>query len=389
MHKKLLIIINVDWFFLSHRLPIALGAMETGYDVHIATGITNHLQEMQSYGLTVHPTILTRGDTSIVKTLILGCQIFKLLSTLKPDILHLVTIKPVLIGGILARLCQIPSVISAISGLGFTFTDKSTKTRLIKKLVSHLYRQAFLHPNLQVIVQNDSDLSILQAITQLPSQRFNLIHGSGIDLERFYPQDYPPGKPVVLLASRMLFSKGIQEFVEAARYLAKVKGVDARFILVGSPDPYNPTSLTTEQLVYWQQEGIVEWWGHRTDMDIVINQAHIIVLPSSYGEGLPKVLIEAAACGRPIITTNIPGCRDAIEANVTGLLVPAKDSCALAAAMESLILDPQRRASMGQAGRQRAEANFAIEDIVSAHLRIYSEIYRSASLTTQATKFSP
>ncbi|QQE64614.1 glycosyl transferase family 1 [Leptolyngbya sp. BL0902] len=379
-------IVNVDWFFLSHRLPIALGAIEAGYEVHIATGITNCLQEMQSYGLRVHPIILTRGDTSVAKTLILGAQILKLLSTLKPDILHLVTIKPVLIGGILARLCRTPSVVSAISGLGFTFTDKSTKANLIKRLVSYLYQQAFGHKNLQVIVQNSNDLVTLQKITKLPEQRFTLLPGSGIDLKKFYPQPYPTGKPIVMLASRMLMSKGVQEFVEAARYLSQEKEVDARFVLVGSPDPYNPTSLTEEQLIHWQQESIIEWWGHRTDMAATINEAHIIVLPSSYGEGLPKVLIEAAACGRPIVTTNIPGCRDAIEANVTGFLVPVKDVDALAAAMESLILDPQQRASMGQAGRQRAEAYFAIEDIVAAHLRIYSEMYRSANLTTQAPK---
>jgi glycosyltransferase involved in cell wall biosynthesis len=355
--------------------------MESGYEVHVATGITNRLREMQSYGLTVHPTILTRGDTSIAKTLVLAVQIFKLLSDLKPDILHLVTIKPVLIGGILARVCQTPSVVSAISGLGFTFTDKSLKAKTIKKLVNYLYCQAFSHSNLRVIVQNNNDLTTLQTLTKLPTHVFSLLPGSGVDLRQFYPQPQPAGKPVVLLASRMLISKGIKEFVEAARYLSAEKALEARFVLVGSPDPHNPTSLTTEQLVQWQQEGIVEWWGHRNDMATVINQAHIIVLPSFYGEGLPKVLIEAAACGRSIITTNIPGCYDAIEPNVTGLLVPAKDSQALASAIKSLVLDPQRRTSMGEAGRRRAESIFAIERIVSAHLRLYDEIYRPVRLS--------
>jgi len=378
MKKKLLIIVNVDWFFLSHRLPIALAAKESGYDVHIATGITNRFREIQSYGLTVHPIILTRGDTSILKTLILAIQIFRLLSDLKPDILHLVTIKPVLIGGILARVCRVPGVVSAISGLGFTFTDKGSKAKIVKMLVSYLSCKAFSHSNLRVIVQNGNDLATLQALTNLPTLAFNLIPGSGVDLRQFCPQPQLAGKPVVLLASRMLISKGIKEFVEAARYLSKEKSVDARFVLVGSPDPYNPASLTTEQLAQWQQEGIVEWWGHRTEMATVINQAHIIVLPSFYGEGLPKVLIEAAACGRPIITTNVPGCYDAIEPNVTGLLVPAKDPQSLASAIRSLILDPQRQTSMGEAGRRRAETIFAIERIVAAHLRIYSEIYRPA-----------
>lgn len=377
MSKKLLFIINVDWFFLSHRLPIALKAINLGYEVHIATGITKHLTQMQSYGLHVHPLSLHRSDTNLISSMKLILEIFHIYKNIRPDIVHLVTIKPVIIGGIAARIARIPSVVSAISGLGFVFTDSSLRARLIRVIANQIYPLALGHPNLCVVVQNPHNLAIIQKIAKLSTKSFKLIPGSGVSLQEFHVQPEPVGIPLVLMASRMLISKGVREFVEAAHHLQS-EGVKARFVLVGDTDPANPASLSKQQLETWHKQSVIEWWGHCTNMPHILAQAHLVVLPS-YGEGLPKVLIEAAACGRPVVTTDIPGCRDAIESQVTGLLVPPNNATSLAAAIKTLLLNPELRISMGAAGRKRAEAIFSIEQIVWDHLDIYDELSQNVA----------
>lgn len=371
--KKLLFVVNVEWFFLSHRLPIALKAIKEGYEVHIATGITNRLVEMESYGLIVHPLSFDRSDSSPFSSFKLLLDILNVYKKVRPDIVHLVTIKSVLIGGLAARIAKIPSVVVAISGLGFTFTDRSLKAKLILIIIERLYRLALSSRNLVVIVQNKDDLATVKKLSQLSDDVFTLLPGSGIDLQEFYPCPYPEGLPVIVMASRMLFSKGVGEFVKASVQLKK-EGIKARFVLVGEPDPANPRSLTKEQLESWHQQEIIEWWGFSSKMAETINKSHIIVLPSYYGEGLPKVLIEASACGRAIITTDIPGCRDAIEPNVTGLLVPPKEVEPLAKAMRYLILNPEICLQIGMEARKRAETIFSIDEIVSAHLEIYQKL---------------
>lgn len=376
MSKKLLFVINVDWFFLSHRLPIALKAIGLGYEVHIATGITKHLTEMESYGLHVHPLSLHRSDTNPFSAVRLVLEIYKIYIKIRPDIVHLVTIKPVILGGILARIARIPSVVAAISGLGFVFTDSSLRARLIQVIASQVYPLSLGHPNLRVVVQNQDNLITIQKIAKLSPKLFKLIPGSGVNLEEFIVQPEPLGIPLVLMASRMLISKGVREFVEAARQLQS-EGLVCRFILVGDTDPANPTSLSQEQLKKWHQESVIEWYGHQTNMSDILARANLVALPS-YGEGLPKILIEAAACGRAVVTTDIPGCRDAIEPGVTGLLVPSKDSNSLALAIKTLICNPELRKTMGKAGRRRAEMMFSVEKVVSDHLHIYDELNQNA-----------
>ena len=377
MSKKLLFIINVDWFFLSHRLPIALKAINLGYEVHIATGITKHLTQMQSYGLHVHPLSLHRSDTNLISSIKLILEIFNIYKNIRPNIVHLVTIKPVIIGGIAARIARIPSVVAAISGLGFVFTDSSLRARLIRVIANQIYPLALGHPNLRVVVQNPDNLVIIQKVAKLSTKSFKLIPGSGVSLQAFHVQPEPVGVPLVLMASRMLISKGVREFVEAAHNLHS-EGVKARFVLVGDTDPANPASLSQQQLEKWHKQSVIEWWGHCTNMPSIIAQAHLVVLPS-YGEGLPKILIEAAACGRPVVITDIPGCRDAIESQVTGLLVPPKNANSLAAAIKTLLLNAELRTSMGAAGRKRAEAIFSIDKIVSDHLDIYDELSQNVA----------
>jgi glycosyltransferase involved in cell wall biosynthesis len=285
----------------------------------------------------------------------------------------LVTIKPVLLGGLVARLAGVPAVVVAVSGLGFVFVAKGVKAIARRWLVGGLYRLVLGHQNLKVIFQNSDDRASLVKLAYIPNSKVELIRGSGVDLIQYSHTPLPPGLPVVLLAARLLADKGVREFVQAARLL-KQRGSSARFCLVGTVDPANPTSLTDAELSQWANEGVVELWGHRSDMPQVLAAAQVVALPSYYGEGLPKVLIEAAACGRAVVTTDHPGCRDAIDPGVSGVLVPVRDVAALANTLERLINDPVRCLTMGNAGRALAERAFDVQQVVSAHLCIYQEL---------------
>ena len=376
MKRKLLFVVNVDWFFLSHRLPIALEALRQGYEVHIATTLTDKISVLQDHGLVVHSVSLDRSGASLWTTIHEVWQIYRVFKDVNPDVVHLVTIKPVLFGGLAARLAGVPAVVAAISGLGFVFVAKGVKATIRRWLVSTLYVLALGHYNLRVIFQNPDDLAILARLAHLPEQKVTTIRGSGVDLTKYCMKPLPTGVPIVLLAARLLVDKGIREFVQTAQILRQrgLSAQDVRFVIVGKPDPANPASLRPDELAQWAQEAVVELWGHRTDMPQVLEAAHVTVLPSYYGEGLPKVLIEAAACGRAIVTTDHPGCRDAIEPNKTGLLVPIKNASALADAIEYLIKNINVRKRMGAAGRDLAEKEFAIEKIVAEHIKIYQNL---------------
>jgi len=373
MRRTLLFVVNVDWFFLSHRLPIALEALGQGYQVHIATALTDKFDELQGYGFIVHPLVLNPRGTGLGNALRTMTQLWILFRAVRPDVVHLVTIKPILMGGIVARLTRVHSVVAAVSGLGFVFMDRGAKAVVRRGVVTALYRVALRHRNLKVIFQNPNDRDILTTLAHLPMSKVAMIPGSGVDLNQFNATPLPQGVPVVLLASRLLADKGVREFVEAARLLS-IQRISARFCLVGDIDPANPSSLTHGELNEWAREGLVELWGQQSDMYRVLASSHVVVLPSNYGEGLPKVLQEAAACGRAVVTTDHPGCRDAIDPGVTGILVPVRNAAALAGALKILIKDPVRCQAMGKAGRALAERAFDVRQVVAAHLCIYKEL---------------
>ena len=372
MSRTLLFVVNVDWFFLSHRLPIALAALREGYQVHIATGLTDKRAELEGHGLVVHPLALERSSASLRNAWRTGVQLWRVFRSVRPDVLHLVTIKPVLLGGLVARLARVPAVVAAVSGLGFVYTARGARAALRRVLVGALYRVALGHRNLKVITQNPDDRARLARLAHLPDGTVAMIRGSGVDLTQYRHTQLPPGVPGVVLAARLLADKGVHEFVQAARLLRQ-QGVSARFCLVGVPDPANPASLAQAELTLWADEGVVELWGQRADMPAVLAGAYAVVLPS-YREGLPKVLMEAAACGRAVITTDVPGCRDAIDPGVTGVLVPVRDATALAAALKGLINDRARCQAMGEAGRALAQSAFDVREVVAAHLRLYDEL---------------
>jgi glycosyltransferase involved in cell wall biosynthesis len=367
----LLYIVNVDWFFISHRLGIARAARDSGYDVHIACGLTGREGELRAEGFTVHPLRMERGTTDGSGQLRAARDIAAVIRAIRPGIVHLITIKPVLIGGAVARLLKVPKVVAAISGLGFVFIAKGASAMLRRRAISLMYRFALSKRNVRVIFQNQDDRALISALAGVAPRQVRMIRGSGVDLQRLMPQSLPEGRFCAVLAARLLIDKGVREFVAAARTLRE-RGVDARFILAGDLDPHNPACIPADEAEAWRSEGMVELPGHVADIGALFAQAHTVVLPS-YREGMPLVLLEAAACGRAVITSDVPGCREAIEPGVSGLLVPVRESAGLADAMETLARDPARCAEMGRQGRLLAERAFSIDQVIARHLEIYAE----------------
>lgn len=372
MNKKLLFVVNVDWFFVSHRLPIALKAQQEGYEVHIVTSVTDKKIILESYGFKVHPLALVRSGLGAFNALKIIFELRRIFKSVQPDVVHLVTIKPVLLGGLVARWLRVPALVSAISGLGYVFTAKGPRASLMQWIVARMYSLSFGHQKQIVIFQNQDDCNILVAASGLSKTKVEIIRGSGVNLNQYKLRSEACDVPIVLFAARFLIDKGIFEFVQAA-ILLRARAISARFVLVGKVDPANPSSITLNQLDDWLAKGVVENWGYRTDMPEVIASANLVVLPS-YREGMPKVLLEAAAVGRAVVTTNVPGCRDAIEPGVTGSLVPVRDADSLACAIEQLLTNPVQRNKMGLAGRQLVEKEFDVRAVVDRHLAIYHRL---------------
>lgn len=375
MSQRLLVVCNDLDFFLLHRLPETLGALSEGYEVHVATPSGERSREIRALDFTHHDLILSRSGRNPLFELASLLAFYRLFRRVKPDLLYLMTIKPVLYGGIAARLAGVKAVVAAVFGMGFLFTDNGIRTRALRALVSRLYHFALGQRNIRVVFQNPTDQALMTSLGAVAPGNTVLIKGSGVDLERFVVAAEPKGKPIVLMAARLLYDKGVTEYVEAARELHR-QGVDARFLLAGDRDDGNPSSISVRDLDAWKMNGVVELLGFRKDMPSLLSGVNVVVLPS-YREGLPRVLEEAAACGRAIVTTDVPGCRDAIEPGITGLLVPVRDALALAQAIRQLVEDGALRRRMGAAGRQLAERCYSAESIVAAHLDLYRELLKS------------
>ncbi len=376
MKVKIIFLVNVDWFFISHRLPIALKAKEDGYEVHLACNFTEHYDYLASLGLVLHQISFDRSGSGLLHELKTLQSIRRVFKNIKPDLVHAVTIKPVLYGGIAARTTGVKRMVFAVSGLGLVFVADGMAAKVRRWLVGRMYQFAINVKNSKVIFQNPVDKKVLQEAVRLPDNKCEKIRGSGADLTT-YNVEPEPNVISVVMAARLLKEKGVYQFVDAARTL-KQRGLDVTFKLVGEPDPGNPNTVTQQELDLWRNEGCIELLGFRQDINQVFAQSNIVVLPSFYGEGLPKVLIEAAACGRAVVTTENPGCLEAIEVNQTGFAVPIKDSIALANAIEKLVVNAELRYQFGRAGRLLAEREFDVDSVVSKHLLIYQDLLNGA-----------
>lgn len=367
---------NNGSFFLSHRAHLAIAATKEGFDVAVACPNGPAVADIKRLGLRHMDYPVPRGVGGLFAELKAALKLYNILSKSEPDLVHLVTAKPVIVGGIIARFLRTP-VVAAITGLGHVYVDLGAKSRFLRALANLGYRLALRSRRTVAIFQNQENLDLFRRL-KLVGSRHQLIKGAGVNLDQFDPSAIPhPGDPIVLLPARMLKTKGVLDFVSAARLLRQ-RGVPAKFVLAGAPDIGNPATVTIEELNAFTAEGVAEWIGHQDDISDAMARSTVVALPSFYNEGLPKSLIDAAASARPIVTTDIAGCRDAIINGETGLLVRPRDPVDLADKIAELLADRERSAAMGKAGRRLAETEFSDTIVFRRHLSIYKELLRSA-----------
>ncbi|MBU1312773.1 MAG: glycosyltransferase family 4 protein [Alphaproteobacteria bacterium] len=370
--RKLLYFVSVDWFFCSHFMARARAARDAGFEVVVLTNVAQHGGMIEGAGLRVIHIDLDRRTLNPVSGLSSLRRVWEVLRAERPDILHQVALKPILIGSLAARLAGQAKVVNAIVGGGYLSTSDS----LLAKGISHFLNIAMrllLNPiGSRVIFENPDDLTSFVKNGWVKKKDAILIRGAGVDLTDYSTGDVVAEVPLVLLPARLLWDKGIGEFVEAARKI-KGAGVSARFVVAGGADGGNRAAIDEATLVAWRNEGTVELWGFRTDMPHVFAQASIVCLPS-YREGLPKALLEAMAASLPCVATDVPGCREAVTHGDNGLLVPPRDADSLALALSTLIKDSKLRQQMGRQGRLKAEREFSSEQIVQETLAVYKDL---------------
>lgn len=371
---KTLLLANTDWYLYNFRLPLARALEQTGHEVVLVSPPGKYAEKLKDAGLRWLPFAFSRRGMNPFAEVITIARLTRLYRAEQPDVAHHFTIKCVLYGSLAARFARVPGVINAITGLGYVFVNRGVIPRLLKPGLRLFYRATL--DGTQVIFQNPDDLEAFLRMGLAQPGQTSLIRSSGVDLARFVPGAEIAGDPLVVLPGRLLWDKGVAEFVSAAR-LVKAHGLRARFALVGDSDPANPAAVPLEEISAWQQEGVIEWWGWRDDMPAVLAQSSIVCLPS-YREGAPKSLLEASACARPVVATQVPGCREVVIDGETGLLVAPRDAAALAEALSALITDPQRRADLGAAGRALVERAFSAESIAAQTLRVYSKLQEGA-----------
>lgn len=368
---KLLFVVTEDWYFHSHRLPLAMAAKARGLDVAIATRVHAHRELIEAQGIRVIPLEkLIRSSLNPFRELQAVVELYSVIGRERPDIVHSVAIKPVIYSSVVNIIRNVPSRVNALGGLGFAFSSRNFRAKILRSAIIQMFRLLLKRRGTSVIVQNKEDLQVMTGICGLDQAQVHLIRGAGVDLTSYRPIAAPAGAPVVMLASRMLWDKGVGEFVEAAKILRN-QGVVARFVLVGKPDGENPASVKEQQLLEWHNEQAIEWWGYRADMPQTLSEASIVCLPTYYGEGVPKILIEAMACGRAIVTTDTPGCRDLIPDGQNGILIQPRDTADLANAIKAILTDDAKRQGFGIEGRRLAETDFSLSGVIDETFRIY------------------
>lgn len=375
----ILYVITEDWFFCSHFLPMARAAMRLGLRVSVATRIAAHQQRLEQEGIRVIPFAFNRGGRNPLEASATITKLALLYAQEKPDIIHHIALKPVIFGALAARFARRKNVINAVTGFGYLFTSTDPRLKHLQNMVRFLLWITLGRKGSITLLENgdDADTLIRQHITH--RDRIVIVPGAGVD-----PHDYPPlpaplqdddGGITVGLAARMLWSKGIDIAVHAVEKL-QAEGINIRLLLAGEPDPDNPGSVPEATLRAWGQQPGIKWLGRVSPIQTLWQQCDIALLPSRGGEGLPRSLIEAAACARPLISTNVPGCRDIVRTGENGILIPPNDPAPLVAALRILASDREKRLQMGTASRQIFESGFT-EQIVTERIKgLYQQFMR-------------
>jgi glycosyltransferase involved in cell wall biosynthesis len=380
---KILFVVPDDWYFWSHRRPIASAALQNGYDVFVAARVDAFGEKIIEAGFRLIPLCLDRSSYSLFHELRTISELRNIYRREKPDIVHHIALKPILYGSMAALGNSRMQVINAFAGLGYLVSSPSFKAQALKRVLWKMFRFLLNRPNSFLLLQNREDRDLLVAEIGVPQERTTIIRGSGVDVNEFQAKAESPGIPIVLLSSRMLWIKGVSDFVEAAKLLRE-KGMNARFVLAGDTDPGSPGAIPREKLQEWQNAGPVEWWGHQQSMSRMLQESAVVCLPSHGGEGVPKALIEAAASERAIVATDVPGCRDIVRHGTNGLLVPPKNPAALADAIALLLNDAPLRAAMGRRGREIAVNEFSEEQVIQQTLALYGQLLSAGAAPMNA-----
>lgn len=365
---RLLLVISQSDYFWSHRATLARYARRAGFEVHVATRPVGDLRSFTRIGLPVHAIRLPRGMRAPWRQFTAVGELASLYRRLRPDVVHHLSVQAIVLGGLASRVARPPCVIHGFTGLGALATHSQTTPR--NRLTWSLLRLAHGCRHFSVF-QNPDDLADCVRRRVVPLERTALIRSSGVDVRRFTPEP-PSPEPIVLLAGRLIWPKGMAQFVEASRLLRR-RCPEARFVVVGEPDPLSSQSCSVEWLQQQVRSGLIEWWGRRDDMCDVYGRASIVVAPTWYGEGVPKVLLEAAACGRPLVATRVRGCREIVVPGRTGFLVAPQRVEQLADAIERLLRNDELREQMGRRARALAVSRFDDRRIARQTVDLYLE----------------
>ncbi len=382
MKKKLTILFLVtdDWFFLMHRKALALAARDAGFRVLVATAPGPQVKEIEALGFTHYPLKMQRASRNPLREMVGLLDLVKLYRQLRPDIVHQVSIKPIIYGSLAAHIAGVPAVVNAVTGLGFVFIAGGRRKKILRRVVESAYRLVGKRMQIRFLFENPDDRDYFLEKKIIAPEKAVLILGSGVEIERFRPHEpetevpysiaHPP---VVLLAARLLWHKGVEEFVKAARVLHE-KGIDAEFWLAGMPDMGNPAAVPVSRLLYWHHQGDVRWLGFQNDMPALYQKTAIVCLPTRYREGIPVTLLEAAACGKPLVATDMPGCREIVRPGENGFLVIPGDVNDLADALCRLIVNRDLRDSFGRNSRLMVEREFSDKKVISDTFAVYREL---------------
>jgi len=362
-----------DWYFWSHRRLLALAALDKGYDVYVVTRVNDYAQKINDLGIKLIPIKIDRHGKNIIQELKLIKEIIEIYKKIKPDIVHQIAIKPILYGTIATLFVKTRKIVNTFPGLGHVFESKRFWDRKIRFFLMNIFKLLFKIRPVKVIVQNMDNADLLINAGVCEERNLSLIRGSGVDLREYIQSDEVSNSPIILFASRLLWQKGLADFVAAAS-IVRESNTNVRFVIVGEPDKNNPNSVPETTLNEWNEGGLVEWWGYQSQMLKILSKVKVVVLPSFYGEGIPKILIEAAACGKPIITTDMPGCREIVIHELNGFLVKPHNPEVIADHVRQLLEDDGLCKQMGKEGRRLVESEFSIEKVNAETLLIYDEL---------------
>jgi len=369
---------NTDWYLYNFRLSLALAMSRNGYQVLLISPPGPYGEKLRALGLRWEPVPMQRRSLNPLREAALLWHLLRLFRRERPLLVHSFTIKCAVYGSLAARLAGVPARINAVAGMGYVFSSEDRKARLLRPVVRSLLKLALRGSGARLVLQNPDDVVLFKRADLTDASQVRLIRGSGVDCSRFVARptvlaDEGASRSWrVLLPARLLWDKGIAEFVSAARQL-RAEGRKVVFLLAGDPDPGNPAAVSKATLQGWVEEGVIEWLGHVDDMPVLYGTVDIIALPS-YREGLPKSLIEGAACGLPLVATDVPGCREVITDGEDGLLVPVRDSVALAVAIARLVDDTALSARLGAAAREKALREFDERIVIERTLAVYGEL---------------